>query len=316
MAQPELCDPRTLNDFLAWLGVEKGLAQKTQEAYQSDLELFATWCRAAERDWVTADEDLVIAWLWSLKQSAAAATTIARRLVALRQFYKYLLLEERIPSSPVAFLDSPRTGRPLPTCLTKAEVERLIDWYQTDTVRGLRDRTILELLYSCGLRISELLGLGMGNIDLENRFLTVEGKGSKERIVPMGLRASQILAEYLTRGRPSLLGRKTLDAVFLNARGTALSRMTAWKLVHAAAVGAGIHKTVSPHTLRHSFASHLLENGADLRVVQELLGHADIATTQIYTHLAREFLVRVHAECHPLEQSVDTSGMIDPQVGV
>jgi len=294
-------DRGLLEDFLAWAGVEKGLSPKTLEAYASDLLLFSAWCDTAGRAWLDADEDLVVAWLWSLKQAGSAPTSVARRLVTLRQLYKFLLLEERIETNPVAFLDSPRTGRPLPVCLTRAEVERLTTWYPPDTVRGLRDRTILEILYSCGLRISELLNLRMGNIDLANGFLTVEGKGSKERIVPVGQRALGLLRDYLGMARSGLSGKTVTDIVFLNARGGQLSRMGAWKIVHAAVIGAGIDKPVSPHTLRHSFASHLLENGADLRAVQELLGHADIATTQIYTHLAREYLVRIHAECHPLE---------------
>lgn len=300
-------DPGILEDFLAWIEIEKGLSDTTREAYASDLGLFAMWCRSADRGWQDVDEDLVVGWLWSLKQAGAAPSTIARRLVTLRQLYKYLLLEKRVQTSPVAFLDSPRIGRPLPTCLTRDEVERLVHWYSPDTARGLRDRTMLEILYSCGLRISELLSLVMSNVDLENGFLTVEGKGARERIVPMGKRAESLLRDYLDLARSSLLAGKVSEYVFLNSRGAALSRMAAWKVVHAAATGAGIAKTVSPHTLRHSFASHLLENGADLRAVQELLGHADIATTQIYTHLAREYLVRIHAECHPLERADDGS---------
>lgn len=281
--------------------VEKGLSDTTREAYANDLELFGLWCGSLGRSWQDADEDLVIGWLWSLKQAGAAPTTIARRLVTLRQLYKYLLLEDLIKTSPVAFLDSPRTGRPLPTVLTFEEVERVLDWYPPTTPLGLRNRTMLEILYSSGLRISELLALVMGAVDLKDASLTIEGKGARERIVPIGERALDLIKEYLDLVRPGLLAGRISEYVFVNSRGRALSRMTAWKIVHAAAQGSGIQKTVSPHTLRHSFASHLLEKGADLRAVQELLGHADIVTTQIYTHVATAYLVKLHERCHPLE---------------
>ena len=302
-----ICDPRALDDFCAWIVVEKGLATATQEAYRSDLDLFAVWCRLRETDWADVDEECVVSWLWSQKQTEAAATTLARRLVAVRQFYKYLRIEGGADHDPVAFVDAPRTGRKLPALLSRDEVDRLIDWYPPTDAASLRNRTMLEVLYSCGLRISELLTLTLGNIDIGNGFLTVVGKGSRERIVPVGARARDLLADYLRLSRSTLLGAEVHDTAFVNARGRPLSRMGAWKIVHAAAVGSGIEKPLSPHTLRHSFATHLLENGADLRAVQELLGHADIGTTQIYTHLSRQFLVDLHARCHPLGQKAADS---------
>jgi len=192
--------------------------------------------------------------------------------------------------------------RTLPSLLSREEVEALISWYTVNTHAGLRNRAMIELLYSCGLRISELLDLSINNIDFTDGFLTVRGKGSKERVVPMGESALRLLREYLDRARQSFLGKERNHFVILNSRGKRMSRMGAWKIVHAAAVGAGICKPLSPHTLRHSCATHLLEGGADLRSVQEFLGHADIGTTQVYTHLVSAYLLEMYNKCHPLEQ--------------
>jgi len=296
-------DSRALDDFCASLSVEKGLSEATVSAYRSDLVLFMHWCGTQEKDWRAISETEIISWLWDMRQEGAVPSTAARRLSALRQFYKYLLIEEAIDSDPLEFIDSPKGVRPLPSLLTREEVERLIGWYTEDSSAGLRNRALIELLYSCGFRVSELLDLCIGGIDFDGGFLTVQGKGSKQRVVPMGESARALLAEYLKRVRPAFLGKERHEYVFVNARGKRMSRMGAWKIVRAAAVGAGIQKPLSPHTLRHSCATHLLEGGADLRSVQEFLGHADIKTTQIYTHLVSAYLIELYEKYHPIEQA-------------
>ncbi|MDR2733564.1 MAG: site-specific tyrosine recombinase XerD [Spirochaetota bacterium] len=291
-----------LDDFCATLAVEKGLARATLEAYRSDLILFMRFCAAQKKDWLVVGETDIVAWLWKMRQEGARPATAARRLVTLRQFYKFLLTEGTINADPLAFIDSPKSLRTLPSLLSREEVEALISWNKPNTSAGLRNRAMIELLYSCGLRISELLDLSMNNIDFTDGFLTVRGKGSKERVVPAGESALHLLREYLGYARQALLGKERNHYVFLNVRGKRMSRMGAWKIVHAAALGAGIGKPLSPHTLRHSCATHLLEGGADLRSVQEFLGHADIGTTQVYTHLVSAYLLKMYNECHPLEQ--------------
>ena len=290
-----------LDDFSAWLYKEKGLATATLSAYRSDLLLYIRWCGEQEKDWLGASEADIVSWLWAMRQGGSVSATLARRLVTLRQFYKFLLLEGSIKSDPLAFIGMPKTERTLPSLLSREEVERLIDWYAGDTSASLRNRAMIEFLYSCGLRISELLGLRSGEIDFTENFLRVTGKGSKERLVPMGKSARALLDDYLALARSSLIGRERHDYVFVNARGKKMSRMGAWKIVRAAAVGAGIQKPLSPHTLRHSCATHLLEGGADLRSVQEFLGHSNIMTTQIYTHLVSAYLLSVYEACHPIE---------------
>jgi len=291
-----------LDDFCASLAAEKGLARATIASYRGDLILFIHFCDAHEKDWLGAAGEAIVAWLWSMRQEGARPASVARRLVTLRQFYKFLLITGAAQSDPLAFIDSPQSARTLPSLLSREEVEALISWYAPDTSAGLRNRAMIELLYSCGLRISELLDLPMRNIDFTGGFLTVRGKGARERVVPAGKSALQLLREYLGGARQALLGKERNQFVFLNNRGKRMSRMGAWKIVHAAAVGTGIGKHMSPHTLRHSCATHLLEGGADLRSVQEFLGHADIGTTQVYTHLVSAYLLKMYNKCHPFER--------------
>jgi len=290
-----------LDDFCAALTAEKGLARATLEAYRGDLVLFIRFCDAQKKDWLAAGEEDIVAWLWAMRQEGSSPASVARRLVTLRQFYKFLLTTGAVNTDPLAFIDSPKKTRSLPSFLSRGEVEALISWYKPSTCAGLRNRAMIELLYSCGLRISELLSLSMNNIDFIDGFLTVRGKGSKERVVPMGKSALLLLRDYLKHARQALLGKERNQFVFLNNRGKKMSRMGAWKIVHTAALGAGIGKPLSPHTLRHSCATHLLEGGADLRSVQEFLGHADIGTTQVYTHLLSAYLIKMFNECHPIE---------------
>ena len=225
--------------------------------------------------------------------------TITRRLSSLRQFYGYLVREGQIQHDPSVRIESPRLGRPLPRSLTEDEVEALLKAPDTGTPLGLRDRSMLEVLYATGLRVSELVNLVLTQINQKQGLVRVTGKGNKERLVPLGIEALDWLRKYLEVGRPVLAKNQAIDALFLTRRGAKMTRQTFWHLIKCHARKAGIKKPMSPHVLRHAFATHLLNHGADLRVVQMLLGHSDISTTQIYTHVARERLKKLHTEHHP-----------------
>lgn len=289
-----------IRSFLIHLQVERGLAQSSRDAYAADLHTLQAFCSEQERSLPDIDSAFLLQWLWKQKGEGHKASTIARRLAAVRQFFRYLCLEHVLSRDPSEFVENPRQERKLPVYLTRAEVERLINSVSTATVLGQRNRTMLELLYSCGLRISELTGLTLQDVDMETRFLTVVGKGNKQRLVPFGGRAAEMLDTWMRVSRHALLKGRSSRFVFLNNRGGSISRVGCWKIIRSCAEQAGIDKNISPHVLRHSFATHLLESGADLRTVQELLGHADIATTQIYTHLSRTFLKQLHQRYHPL----------------
>jgi len=294
-------DKGWLQDFLAYLKVEKGLSAATIDAYGSDITGFIEFLSSIPLEFDAVETRTIVDLLWQLKESGQKSSSIARHLVSIRQFYRFLLLEKRVSKDPVAFIENPRRERKLPIFLTRPEVELLIAQPKTNTFLGIRNRAILELLYSCGLRISELTALVPGDLDLTNNFITVFGKGSKQRIIPMGDEATFRINQYLQTAREGLRKGKNINILFLNNRGGALSRVGCWKIVQKCASDAGLDKKISPHVLRHSFATHLLENGADLRSVQEMLGHVDIATTQIYTHLSRTFLRQIHEKYHPLK---------------
>lgn len=283
--------------FLDVLWMERGLSQNTLDAYGADLNRFGRWLNGCGKTLTTAHRHHVLDYLASL--SGAPPRSTARRLSALRRFYQYLVREQRLVEDPTARVQSPRLGRPLPGSLTESEVEALLQAPDVSAVLGVRDRTMLELLYATGLRVSELVGLSMGQVGLHQGVLRVIGKGNKERLVPFGEDAADWLTRYLRETRPAILGQRNSEAVFPTARGRAMTRQAFWYLVKRHAGRAGIRRALSPHTLRHAFATHLLNHGADLRVVQMLLGHSDISTTQIYTHVARERLKQLHARHHP-----------------
>ena len=285
-----------LETYLAHLAVERGYSPHTVEAYSRDLAQFLNFPGAGEGP---PEPALLAGYLEELGRLELESSSIARKLAALRGYFRFLVKERVLSTNPAALLRSPKPKRKLPVFLTTDEVDRLIAVPDVSTHLGQRDRTILELLYSCGLRISELLSLTRETVDLHEQLLRVVGKGNKERIVPFGEGARAELDRYLTFARPEFPVRPRVTALFLNARGGALSRVSCWKMVGAAARAAAILKTISPHTLRHTFATHLLDNGADIRFVQELLGHAHISTTEIYTHLTRENLRAVFRLCHP-----------------
>jgi integrase/recombinase XerD len=283
--------------FIDALWMERGLSRNTLEAYRSDLSRYARWLERRGRTIPEAEATDVLAYL--AENVGGSLRTAARRLSSLRRLYQYLAREGRIDADPTALVEAPRLGRPLPKSLTEAEVERLLEAPDITTPAGLRDRTMLEVLYATGLRVSELVGLRLEQVNLRQGVVRVMGKGGKERLVPLGEEAVSWLDRYLREARAALFRGAPDATLFPNGRGRPLTRQAFWHAIRRYARKGGVSKPVSPHVLRHAFATHLLNHGADLRVVQMLLGHADISTTQIYTHVARERLKRMHAEHHP-----------------
>ncbi len=289
-----------IDRFCDQLWLEDGLADLTLAAYRRDLKAFATWLEKERSQGLDAaisgDIEAYLAWRFARRSQPRSA---ARYSSALKRFYRYLLRENLIASDPTLNLDRPKLPRALPKTLTETDVERLLDSADADTLLGLRDRAMLETLYATGLRVSELVGLKLTAVNLNDGVLRVTGKGNKDRLVPLGEESVQWLRRYMAEVRPQLLEKRLSDAVFVTARGDGMTRQAFWYLIKRRALAAGITRPLSPHTLRHAFATHLLNHGADLRVVQMLLGHSDISTTQIYTHVARERLKQLHAQHHP-----------------
>lgn len=289
-----------IDRFCDHLWLEDGLSDLTLAAYRRDMKAFGGWLEQGRRKAldavVSGDVEAYLAWRFKLQAKPRSA---ARYTSALKRFYRYLLRENLIASDPTLNLDSPKLPRALPKTLTEADVERLLDSADVNTPLGLRDRAMLETLYATGLRVSELVGLKLTAMNLNDGVLRVTGKGNKDRLVPLGEEAVQWLKRYLADARPPLMEKNLSDAVFVTARGAGMTRQGFWYLIRRRAQAAGITRPLSPHTLRHAFATHLLNHGADLRVVQMLLGHSDISTTQIYTHVARERMKQLHAQHHP-----------------
>ncbi|MDP2109899.1 MAG: site-specific tyrosine recombinase XerD [Thiobacillus sp.] len=289
-----------IDRFCDHLWLEDGLADLTLAAYRRDLKTFGAWLEKershALNAAVAGDIEAYLAWRFAARAQPRSA---ARYTSALKRFYRYLLRENLIAFDPTLNLDSPKLPRSLPKTLTETDVERLLDSADTVTPLGLRDRAMLETLYATGLRVSELVGLKLTAVNLNDGVLRVTGKGNKDRLVPLGEEAVNWLRRYLAESRSLLLERQLSDAVFVTARGGGMTRQAFWYLIKRHARTAGITRPLSPHTLRHAFATHLLNHGADLRVVQMLLGHSDISTTQIYTHVARERMKQLHAAHHP-----------------
>ena len=290
-------DSRSIEEFIDLSWMERGLATATLSAYRSDLSRFSRWLSGRGRALEEARRLDVLDFLG--EHAHWPPRTVARRLSALRRYYQHLEREGRIGNNPCDRVDAPRLGRPLPGVLSEQEVERLLAAPDPETASGVRDRAMLEVLYATGLRVSELVGLRSEQVNLVQGVLRVVGKGDKERLVPLGEPAVDWLERFLRQGRASILGERRTPALFPTSRGGAMTRQAFWHLVKRYAARAGISRDISPHTLRHAFATHLLDHGADLRVVQMLLGHRDISTTQIYTHIARERLKVLHARHHP-----------------
>ncbi|MFF7706919.1 site-specific tyrosine recombinase XerD [Pseudomonas sp. NPDC007930] len=292
-------DHPLIDQFLDALWLEKGLSDNSRSAYRSDLALFNGWLSERHLQLPEAGRDALLDHLAWRVDNAYKPRSTARFLSGARGFYRYLLRENLISQDPTLEVDMPRLGKPLPKSLSEADVEALLQAPDTATALGLRDRAMLEVLYACGLRVSELVGLRLDEINTRQGVLRVMGKGGKERLVPMGEEALNWLERYSRHGRAELLGERPSDVVFPSLRGEEMTRQTFWHRIKHHAVVAGIDKSLSPHTLRHAFATHLLNHGADLRSVQMLLGHSDLSTTQIYTHVARARLQELHARHHP-----------------
>ena len=301
---PELV-PLDVEEWLSWLAAEKGRAPATLAAYRRDARRWWRWLRARERELAEAGEPDVEAYVADLRSDGLAPATVARAVVAVRSLHRFLLDEGRAPADPGAHVDAPRVPAGLPKALSEDEVAALLGAVVGDDPLARRDRAILEVLYGTGLRISELVGLRLGDVDLESALLRALGKGSKERVVPVGRPAVAALVDWLgAGGRPSLAPaqwarRGDADAVFLNRRGGRLSRQGAWLVVTRWGAEVGLDGRLTPHVLRHSCATHMLDHGADLRAVQELLGHASISTTQVYTRVSNERLFAAYRAAHP-----------------
>lgn len=286
----------------SWLDaswMEKGLSEHTLSNYRRDLLQFACWREQQGGDLLGCDRIALYDYLDHQYQRGMGARTVSRQLSALRGFFRWMVREGRMQEDPTALIERPRSGRPLPKTLSESDVEALLEAPDVETAIGLRDRTMLEVLYAAGLRVSELVGLTLTEVNVRQGLVRIIGKGNKERLVPLGEQALDWLQRYMRDGRPLLLADIRSEALFPGRAGRAMTRQTFWYRLKAMALRAGLDKPLSPHTLRHAFATHLLNHGADLRVVQMLLGHSDLSTTQIYTHVAQQRLRDLHAQHHP-----------------
>lgn len=290
-----------ISSFLLHVKVEKGLSPNTVSAYRRDLAKFQLFAQKRKLTLESVSRDDLVDFLASLYRQKLESRTVARHLVTLRNFFRFAQVQDIVPADPSVNLESPKIRRSLPGYLRLEEVERLLEQPDAATALGLRDRAMLEVLYSTGLRVSELIGLKIADLDAKVGCVRCIGKGDKERIVPVGRKAIAMVEKYLREARPQLLGkgRAPSQALFVNRRGGAISRVAVWKILSAYGRRAGLRQALTPHMLRHSFATHLLERGADLRSVQLMLGHADISTTQIYTHVVEERLKQIYKAHHP-----------------
>ncbi|PEZ02787.1 site-specific tyrosine recombinase XerD [Bacillus sp. AFS018417] len=290
-----------LQDFIHYMVVEKGLAQNTVVSYERDLKSYTKYLQKVEQ--ITSFHDVarmhIVNFLHHLKDNGKSSKTMARHIASVRSFHQFLLRERVVEHDPSVHIETPQGERKLPKVLSINEVEALLQIPKRTSAFGIRDKAMLELLYATGLRVSELIELNLSDVHLTMGFVRCVGKGNKERIIPLGSLATEAIQYYIEKGRPELLGKKMAEALFLNHHGNRLSRQGFWKILKRLAQEANIQKELTPHTLRHSFATHLLENGADLRAVQEMLGHADISTTQIYTHVSKARLKDVYKQFHP-----------------
>lgn len=286
-----------IDQFLDAVWAEQGLSENTLSAYGSDLKIFAQWLK--EKSMLDVDGADVSGFLASRYENGIGSRSSARILSTLRRFYRYYIRENSLKIDPTALIDAPHIGRPLPSSLSEHDVELLLNAPEVTNSLGFRDRTMLEMLYATGLRVSELVNLKFEQISFRQGVVRISGKGNKERLVPVGEEAMSWLESYMIQARKSILGERQCDYLFVTNRGDGMTRQAFWHIIKRHAKTAGIVKELSPHTLRHAFATHLLNHGADLRVVQLLLGHSDLSTTQIYTHVARERLKDLHSKFHP-----------------
>ncbi len=301
MKNAPIAHPDELADrYVHYLLIEKGLADNTLESYSRDIARYLDFIRSAGMQTIhETDTATLLKYLITLRAEGLGARSRARHMVALRGFYKFLVREKELKNDPTRLIDLPKTGLKLPEVLSTDEVRVLLETPDVKTPRGARDAAMIELLYGAGLRVSELIHLNVRDVNMDACFVRVFGKGSKERIVPFGQYARDKIDDYIQRARPLLLKGLTSHYLFVARAGNPMTRQGFWKLLKRYALKAGMAKTITPHAFRHSFATHLLEGGADLRAVQVMLGHADISTTQIYTHVTREHLKREHKQFHP-----------------
>jgi integrase/recombinase XerD len=289
-----------IDNFIYFLEVERGVSRNTVESYRRDLEKFAEYIKKARKDVSDVTRDDIVKFLMHLKDTGLSPTTIARNLAAMKTFWKFMVAEQITKENVAAIVETPKTWKTLPDVLNRQEIERLLDSPPRKGWMGIRDRAILELMYATGLRVSEVTNLKKVNVNLESGFVKCLGKGGKERIVPLGRVAGKAIERYIRDARHKLTGKgREDDHLFLSRLGKKISRQSLWKIMRKYTRQAGIKKHITPHSLRHSFATHLLEGGADLRGVQEMLGHADISTTQIYTHVNKDKLRKIHEQYHP-----------------
>lgn len=286
--------------YVDFLVVEKGLSSNSVEAYAADISRFLDFLESRKiESFNQVDVTVILAWLVHLNQEGLAPKSRARHLITLRGLYRFLTAEKFVPVNPVKEVDIPKTGRSLPDIITVPEVAALLDTIDPTLPRELRNAAMLEIMYGAGLRVSELIHLKTQDVNLDANLVRVTGKGDKERMVPLGTKAAAVTRQWKDQGRPRMLGNITSPFLFTARAGKPMTRQGFWKIIKKYAVQAGISRNVTPHTLRHSFATHLLEGGADLRSVQIMLGHTDISTTQIYTHISRDYLLRMHERYHP-----------------
>ncbi|TCP31734.1 tyrosine recombinase XerD subunit [Scopulibacillus darangshiensis] len=291
-----------VEDFIHYLIVERGLSENTIQSYQRDLKQYLLFLQQTERlsNWDSVTRTTITKYLYELKDQGKAQATLARQTASIRNFHQFLLRENVLRQDPTHHIGVPKSERRLPKVLSLKEVEVLLSAPDLGKPYGVRDQAMLEVLYATGIRVTELVQLNLEDIHITMGFLRCIGKGNKERIIPLGTLALEAVSRYIDSGRPKLANKKNQnDALFLNHHGRRLTRQGFWKILKQLALHAGIKKSLSPHTLRHSFATHLLENGADLRSVQEMLGHADISTTQIYTHVTKHRLKDIYTTYHP-----------------
>lgn len=289
-----------LEGFQDYLIVEKGLAGLSVQSYRSDLEgFFRSLRKSHARSVDQIDREDILSYLEILYRRNYAPRTVARKISCIKTFFRYLIETAQAQQNPTEHIESPRLAKKIPQYLEQEEVERLLNAVDQTTLEGKRDATMLELLYASGLRVSELVNLETFRVDLEIGCVTVLGKGSRERVTPLGAPAARSIINYLDQVRPGLIGTHRSEALFVTRRGRPMTRQAFWKIIKKNAISAGIFKEISPHTLRHSFATHLVQNDADLRSVQAMLGHSDISTTEIYTHVARKRLKQIHSKYHP-----------------
>lgn len=292
-------DDILIDHFLDAVWMEMGLSTNTLAAYRADLTRLAHWLATQNYSLLQVNQELLLTYQTLRLHQGIKPRSLARQLSALRHFYRYQVREERLSEDPAARISTPKLGRDLPTVLTEQEVERLLAAPNVETALGMRDRAMLEVLYGCGLRVSELVTLKLNQVNLRLECLRISGKGSQERLVPLGEQAADWLSHYLSKIRPGFLESLHSQDLFLTQRGKAMTRQAFWYRLKRYAAQVPITKPLSPHTVRHAFATHLVNHGADLRVVQLLLGHRDLSTTQIYTHIARQRLKILHEKHHP-----------------